>query len=117
MFSASLQQAESCAASSAKMELCFGDGQQVIRCLDAALCSIRARVLMNESVPVGRSRCLNARENTVLGSLWCGDKRTMLGKEWKCVHVRYACTYCSECHLRNVGNICNVRVFCAYISA
>ena len=50
----------------------ISDGQQVIRCLDAALCSLRAIVLMNESVPVWRGSCLNARENTVLGSLCCG---------------------------------------------
>ena len=73
---------------SLRATVCFGDGQQVIRCLDAMLCSLCARLLMNESVPVGRSRCLNARENTVLGSLWCGDKHTTLGNEWKCVHVR-----------------------------
>ena len=45
----------------------ISDGQQLIRRLDAALCSLRARVLMHGSVPVGRGSCLNSRENTVLG--------------------------------------------------
>ena len=80
----------------------------------------------------GWSSCLNACENTVLGSLRCGDRQTTLGKERKCGHVRYACTclylgryyitqphsfvgveactYCRECNPRNVGNICNARM-------
>ena len=65
----------------------------MIRCLDAALCSLRARVLLNESVPVGSGSCLNARENTVLSSF-----------------VVEACTYCRECNPRNVRNICNARM-------
>ena len=67
----------------------ISDGQQVIRCLDAALRSLRARVLVHGSVPVGRGSCLNADENTVLGSLCCGHRETTGGKD----APMYVCIY------------------------
>ena len=85
-----------------------------------------------EQASVTTSSGVNACENTVLGSLCCGDRQTTLGKEQKCLHVRYACTclylgryyitqphsfvgveactYCRECNPRKVGNICNARM-------